>query len=250
MSEKPRPNSTPPRGGRGVTFTQPKTPRNTRGPVPAFRVVLATVAILGPAVEVAGAAEPAADSVASSNVATRWVARMLDAVRSRNPAIHTSTPGAARTYALTTLAMYDAVNGFQSAAGRSTGDRALVPSYAAAPASGDPRAAVSAAAHAVLSSLFSENSLVKDRVESAHSDELAALGPDPSVEVGRAWALRLATRSCRYERATEPRPRSHQNQDAVAQACSRGHSPARSSATWRRSGSSRPTPTARTGRPS
>src|SRR5687768_15432541 len=49
------------------------------------------------------------------NVATRWVERALAAVRSGNPGVHTGTPGAARTYAMTTAAMYDAVNGIDRA---------------------------------------------------------------------------------------------------------------------------------------
>ena len=57
-------------------------------------------------------------------------------------------------YAMTTAAMYDAVNGIDVANGLSTRDRALVASYADAPAGGNREAAASAAAHAVLTSLF------------------------------------------------------------------------------------------------
>jgi hypothetical protein len=67
------------------------------------------------------------------NVATRWVTRTFDAVRTGNPAVHTSTPGAGRTYALTTVAMYDAVNGIKVPRGTSTRDSALVSSYDDAP---------------------------------------------------------------------------------------------------------------------
>lgn len=113
--------------------------------------------------------------------------RALDAVRSGSPAIHTSTPGAARTYALTTVAMYDAVNGIESAARASSRRPAIIGSYAAAPASSDPRAAASAAAHGVLSSLFARNVAVKDVLDPAHEVELADLGPVAGVESGRAW---------------------------------------------------------------
>lgn len=126
------------------------------------------------------------DRAWADNVATRWVERALKAVRSANPAIHTGTPGAGRTYAMATVAMYDAVNGIDVADGASTREHALVPADLA-PAGADPRAAASAAAHAVLASLFSTNLAVKASLDADHAIELAALGPDPSVEAGRAW---------------------------------------------------------------
>ena len=83
-----------------MTLTQPKTRQIARRRLTAFGLLLATLAMVGlPTVGLAGATEATTESVSSSNVATRWVTRMLDAVRSGNPAIHTSTPGAARTYA-------------------------------------------------------------------------------------------------------------------------------------------------------
>jgi len=140
-------------------------------------------------------AQAAVDSIptASGNVATRWVERSFDAVRSGNPSLHTTTPGAARTYAMTTAAMYDAVNGIDVAAGRSTRGRALVASYDGAPAGGSPDAAASAAAHAVLASLFASNAPVKDSLDRAHAAELAALGSDPSVEAGRSWGAAVGS---------------------------------------------------------
>jgi PAP2 superfamily len=121
------------------------------------------------------------------NAATRWMQRTLDAVRSGSPAAHTSTPGAGRTYAMTTVAMYDAVNGIDVARGASSRGRALVASYDGAPPGGDRNAAACAAAHAVLASLFAANPAVKSSLDQAVVDELAELGSDPDVEAGRAW---------------------------------------------------------------
>ncbi len=123
----------------------------------------------------------------SENVATRWVARALGAVRSDSPAVHTGTPGAARTYAMTTSAMYDAVNGIDVADGVSTRDRAIVASYQAAPAGANRDSAASAAAHAVLRTLFADNVAQRDALDTAHAAELAALGSAADVEAGRSW---------------------------------------------------------------
>ena len=123
----------------------------------------------------------------SGNIATRWIERTFDAVRSGNPAIHTGTPGAGRTYAMATVAMYDAVNGIDVANRLSTRDRALIASYAEAPTGASREAAASAAAHAVLTLLFESNATVKSSLDSAHAEELTALGWDPAVEAGRSW---------------------------------------------------------------
>jgi PAP2 superfamily len=143
-------------------------------------VLLSSVAVALP--ERAGASPGSAE-----NAATRWMQRALDAVRSGSPAAHTSTPGAARTYAMTTAAMYDAVNGIDVANGASSRGRALVASYGGAPPGGNRDAAACAAAHAVLASLFAANATVKDSLDQALAGELAALGSDPAVESGRAW---------------------------------------------------------------
>lgn len=161
-----------------------------------LRVVLIglpIMAVLAGNVITAAAHESSAGPSSGSNVATRWVDRALDAVRSGTPGIHTVTPGAGRTYAMTTLAMYDAVNGIESASGTSTRGAAILPSYAGAPAAGDRAAAASAAAHAVLSSLFAANAGVKQDADTAHAQELAALGSDPAVEAGRAWGARVGS---------------------------------------------------------
>jgi hypothetical protein len=128
------------------------------------------------------AADPAPTS--SANVATRWVEQAFAAVRSGSPSIPTGTPGAGRTYAMTTAAMYDAVNGIDVANGLSTRGRALITSYANAPSGGSREAAASAAAHAILTSVFPSRSASLDQ---AHAAELAVLGPDATVETGRSW---------------------------------------------------------------
>jgi hypothetical protein len=154
----------------------------------------------------------AADPTRSSgNVVTRWVERTLGGVRSGTPAIHTSTPGAGRLYAMTSLAMYDAVNGIDVVDGVSTRQRALVASYADAPSGGSREAAASAAAHAVLTSLFSSNATVKTSFDQAHAEELAALGSGPEVEAGRAWGATVgnevvSVRSNDGTQTTESRP--------------------------------------------
>ncbi|MFN2390253.1 MAG: vanadium-dependent haloperoxidase [Actinomycetota bacterium] len=140
-------------------------------------------------VRVSAATADEADQNASSsgNVATRWMERTLTAVRSGSPALQTGTPGAGRTYAMTSAAMYDAINGIDTADGASTRGRALVSSYSQAPAGGSREAAASAAAYAVLDSLFSGNDAVRNSLSAAFQDEMAALGSDPAVESGRSW---------------------------------------------------------------
>ena len=120
------------------------------------------------------------------NVAMRWVDRALGAVRSGNPVVHSGTPGSARTYAMTTAAMYDAANGIERA-GETDAGNAVIASYADAPIGASREAAASAAAHEVLRSLFADNGAVTTALDAAQDQELAALGTDPGVEAGRAW---------------------------------------------------------------
>jgi hypothetical protein len=117
----------------------------------------------------------------AGNVVTRWVEQALDTVRVAN----FSTPAAARLYAMTTVSMYDAVNGIDRARYLSTREHALVPP-SGAPFFGDRRAAAAAAAHAVLIALLPANAAVLD---TALAEELAALGGEaaPPVALGRAW---------------------------------------------------------------
>ena len=120
------------------------------------------------------AAPVAAADELTSNVVTRWVEQSMRAVRTGSPAIHTGTPGAGRTYAMTTVAMYDAVNGIDVASGVSTRSPAILAAYAGAPSGADREAAASGAAHAVLRSLFSANAAVVNAVDTAFAAELAS----------------------------------------------------------------------------
>jgi PAP2 superfamily len=122
----------------------------------------------------------ASDAWAGS-VVTRWVEQALDTVRAGN----LSTPAAARLYAMTTVSMYDAVNGIDRVRHVSTREHALVPP-SGAPFLGDRRAAAAAAAHAVLSALLPSHTAVLD---AALAQELADLGGAsvPHVALGHAW---------------------------------------------------------------
>lgn len=150
-------------------------------------VVLTTGAVLlaGLGIELAGPAS--ATDPPSTNVVTRWIEQSMSAVRTGSPGIHTGTPGAARTYAMTTVAMYDAVNGIDTASGASTRSPAIVAAYAGAPEGASREAAASGAAHAVLRSLFRANAAVVTAVDSALNTELAALGSGAAVDDGAAW---------------------------------------------------------------
>jgi hypothetical protein len=58
---------------------------------------------------------------------------------------------------------------------------------------GSEEAAASAAAHAVLTSLFASNSSVKSSLDTALEEELAALGSDQSVQDGRSWGAAVGS---------------------------------------------------------
>jgi hypothetical protein len=130
------------------------------------------------------------------NVATRWVSHALEVVRMTNQ----STQAAGRIYALTAVAMYDAVNGIErerldSMAGPARGkirEQALVPSDGA-PVLGSRRtaaAAAAAAAHAVLVAQFSADThpALRAQLDDALAAELDLLGGEiPPVSAGRDW---------------------------------------------------------------
>jgi hypothetical protein len=158
-----------------------------------------------------------AHSAWADNAATRWISHALEVVRTTNQ----STQAAGRIYALTGVAMYDAVNGIErerlkSAAGPARGkirEQALVPSEGA-PVLGDRRtadAAATAAAHAVLIAQFSEttNPTLRVQLDDALNADLEALGGDiPPVTAGRDWgefvgAEVLALRSTDGTQVTE-----------------------------------------------
>jgi hypothetical protein len=103
-----------------------------------------------------------------------WNELALDTVRIKRA----SDSDAARLYAMVNVAMYDAVNGIESRIpllGR--GFALVAPSHAA---SGNPSAAASAAAHAVLVSLFPDQ---MPRYDAQLAADLAALGGSS----GQAW---------------------------------------------------------------
>lgn len=121
----------------------------------------------------------------AGNVVTRWIEQALDTVRAGN----FSTPAAARLYAMTTVSMYDAVNGIDRVRHLSTREHALV-SPRGAPFFGNRRAAAAAAAHAVLIALLPAHAASHTAVlDTALAEELAALGGAgaPHVALGRDW---------------------------------------------------------------
>lgn len=122
-----------------------------------------------------------ATKVWADNVVTRWAEQALNAVRVGN----ISTPAAARLYAMTTVSMYDAVNGIDRGRHRSKREYALVPPDKA-PIAGNRRAAVAAAAHAVLIAILPSHASV---LNGALAEELATLGGEgaPPVALGRDW---------------------------------------------------------------
>ncbi|HJU41938.1 MAG TPA: vanadium-dependent haloperoxidase [Vicinamibacterales bacterium] len=129
----------------------------------------------------AGALLAPQDATADGAVAKQWVGQAFSAVRTGSPGIHTGTPGAARTYAMVTAAMYDAVNGIDRALGTSNLEQCLV-SAEDAPAGGNREHAAAAAAHAVLVALFAANATVVSNVNSA----LAADCPLPITDASEA----------------------------------------------------------------
>ena len=102
------------------------------------------------------AALPAATVAHEGNVIASWVEQALQTVRERNA----STPEAGRLYAMVTIAMYDAVNGIDTASGRGR-QHALVPADGA-PGHGSREMAAASAARAVLTALAPARTAVLD----------------------------------------------------------------------------------------
>lgn len=119
----------------------------------------------------------------AGNTVTRWVEQALDTVRAGGSNV--SNQAASRLYAMTTTAMYDAVNGIDRVRFLSTREHALVPPTGA-PFLGNRFAAAAAAAHAVLVALQPTRQSVLDAALNA---ELTALGgaTAPAVAAGRTW---------------------------------------------------------------
>jgi hypothetical protein len=119
----------------------------------------------------------------AANAVTRWVERALQTVRDQN----IGTPNSGRLYAMVSVAIYDAINGIDTADG-DTRAHALVPATDA-PAGASREAAAIAAAHAVLSS-FVPDSYKEAVLDPASVEELEALGAnDPSVVAGHDWGV-------------------------------------------------------------
>ncbi len=116
--------------------------------------------------------------VAAADVVTDWNATLLDTVRARG----TPPPVAARNLAITHVAMFDAVNGIHN-----THKHYLVRPAASRQAS--PEAAASAAAHAVLSTLYPLDIASFDAL---HSDILLAIADGPAKDAGLAWGAEVA----------------------------------------------------------
>jgi hypothetical protein len=143
-----------------------------------------------------------AEKAWADNVATHWVSHALEVVRITNQ----STQAAGRIYALTAVAMYDAVNGIERERLKSVGgparrlvrEQALVPSDGA-PVLGSHRtaaAAAAAAAHTVLIAQFSSDTYpaLLARLDDALRAELDALGgATPPVRTGRDWGEFVGT---------------------------------------------------------
>jgi hypothetical protein len=124
----------------------------------------------------------------ADNAVTRWVEHALQTVRVQN----LSTPAAGRLYAMTTVAMYDAVNGIDRARHLSTREHAVVPPQGA-PALGDRRAAAATAAHAVLMSFVPAGSAQALALDYELANELLALDslPDGFVAAGQDWGAQV-----------------------------------------------------------
>ena len=120
----------------------------------ALLAATTTAALLLTTVGAAEATGGAPTPPVTSNVDRGGSNAPSTAVRTGSPAAHTSTPEPARTYAMTTAAMYDAVNGIDAANETSSRSGALLSSYSAAPAGADRETAASAAAHTILGALF------------------------------------------------------------------------------------------------
>jgi hypothetical protein len=122
----------------------------------------------------------------AANGVTRWMDLALHAVAAQN----IGTPDAGRLYAMVTVAMYDAVNGLDTA-GPCGRQQALVPP-SGAPAGGTPELAVAAAAHTVLvDPQFGVSAAATAELDAALEADIAAAGGlgHPGVVDGRDWGV-------------------------------------------------------------
>lgn len=115
----------------------------------------------------------------AGNSITRWMEHAMQTVRQRN----VGTPAAGRLYAMVAAAMYDAVNGIDTA--RHHGHEHAIVAATHAPMNGQRDAAAAAAAHAVLTGVVPAQTAILDAALAA---DLQALGEnDPPVVAGRNW---------------------------------------------------------------
>jgi hypothetical protein len=116
--------------------------------------------------------------VAGADVITSWNRTFVDTLE----AAHTPPPVAARSAAIVSSSVFDAVNG----AARQFSPVHVVP---AAPHGASRAAAAVAAAHESLVALFPAQQAMLD---ARYADSLAALGSSPSVQRGLAWGTQVA----------------------------------------------------------
>lgn len=122
-------------------------------------------------------------NVSADNAVTRWTEHSLQAVRAQN----VGTPQAGRLYAMVTVAMYDAVNGIDTA--RNHGRQHALVAADDVPMDAHQGAAAAAAAHAVLRGLLPAYAAVLD---AALAKDLASLGANTRpVRAGRAWGAQI-----------------------------------------------------------
>jgi hypothetical protein len=122
----------------------------------------------------------------AGNAVTRWMDLALRAVAAQN----VGTPNAGRLYAMVTVAMYDAVNGIDTA-GQCGRQHALV-SPLGAPVGGARDVAAAAAAHTVLvDPQFGLSAALKAELDAALDADIAAAGGlgNQGVVDGRAWGV-------------------------------------------------------------
>ena len=122
---------------------------------------------------------------AQDNAVTRWVEETLESVRVAD----VGTFDAGRVYAMTTVAIYDAVNGITVRDRIEPGrEHAVVPPKGA-PARADRSVAAAAAAHRVLVNLFPAQ---RSRLDQALAQEIALSDAShKALRDGQAWGARV-----------------------------------------------------------
>jgi hypothetical protein len=151
------------------------------------RATRVTALSIGLAVLTVAAGWAAPTAASTGNAATRWVEQALQAVRKQN----VGTPDAGRLYAMVTAAMYDAVNGIETAR-RHGREPAIVPADGA-PLKGNATVAAASAAHAVLSALTPGQRSVLDGALAAEIESEGGAEAKP-VAAGADWGRSVGER--------------------------------------------------------